>query len=164
MCQICFTWSTYPSQKAFKQGLPLQVKNKRNCREEILTNYMIRSLTRWRIECHPPEATIQQKRNALGTAVSRQWHCILYGITFCTALHREWHCIWNCKTSRIVMLRGALCIGYWDRIPHFDPDKGTKPYKNSIFLYLPGKKRPLDSQSLCDNNFERKILRDEPCE
>ena len=62
------------------------------------------------------------------------------------------------------MLRGALCIGYWERIPHFDPDKGAKPYKKSIFLYLPGKKRPLDSQSLCDNNFERKILRDEPCE
>ena len=60
---ICSTWSTYPSQKGFKQGLPLQVKNKKKsgksfcdikycregiyaimyCQKEVLTDYMIRS-------------------------------------------------------------------------------------------------------------------------
>ncbi len=33
---ICLTWSTYPFQKVFKQGLPLQVKNTRSCREDYL--------------------------------------------------------------------------------------------------------------------------------
>ena len=45
--RICFTKSTYPSQKAFKQGLPLQVKNKSNCREDYLPITLLDTPLHW---------------------------------------------------------------------------------------------------------------------
>ena len=70
------TWSTYPSQKAFKQWLPLQVKYKSNYREEKA---------------------------------------------------------------------------------HFNPGNSIKQHKNYIFLHLPGKKRPFDSQLLYGKSFMDRV-------